>query len=444
MKYIFFAAAFVCFFASGISAQFQAVDSAGNTIEITVIVQIDAEKLTFSQGGEEKTISLEELSGIRASEPPKFEFPSGTILVELCDGSKVLASKYASEGRKAIFTRLGGEAAEIPLDLIDSVRFALETREEVDRPNTQWNKLLQGKKPNGDRLIVKTYDYFDGLIEDIDGETVKFNLEGEKLPVKISKIAGLLYHRSGDAPQGAPIACYMKEASGAKLNLSKISIADGSISWETAAGLNGKTPFGQLLELDFSSKNFVSLLDLEPVSYERAPIASWMQEGTVNAHVLEMLDKFSKPRIEKGLLEDEIDVLPENPVGVRVRPGLRTGPPQKDIPQIRGIVLDGKRYGSGVSLQAKSSISYNLDLPYVQLRGTAGIDDRLRPNGRVRLRIYGDERSLFETEISGDAASKHFQVGLEGVRSLKIEVEFIDGFTAGAQLELVELKLAKP
>ncbi len=66
--------------------------------------------------------------------------------------------------------------------------------------------------------------------------------------------------------------------------------------------------------------------------------------------------------------------------------------------------LAGREYSKGVAIHSRSEITWLLTEPFVKFSAVAGIDDRVRPHGNVRLTIHGDDRVLLEQTVQGTDA----------------------------------------
>lgn len=106
--------------------------------------------------------------------------------------------------------------------------------------------------------------------------------------------------------------------------------------------------------------------------------------------------------------------------------------------------LAGREYTKGVALHSRSEVTWLLTEPFVKFTAVAGIDDRVRPHGNVRLTIRGDDRVLLEQTVQGSDAPLPITLDLVGVTRLKITVDFgDDGIETGDFLDLCDPRLYK-
>ena len=136
------------------------------------------------------------------------------------------------------------------------------------------------------------------------------------------------------------------------------------------------------MKIDFSQGKIVYLSDLKAESVEWTPfiaagkpLASWSE--------------FFRPRNDQSL---------------------RSGP----------LEVGGKVYKKGLALHSRTTMVYRLPGQFQRFKAIAGIDDRFRPRGNVRLVIRGDDRVLVKLTVAGtDEQPQPIDLDLSGVRRLR-------------------------
>ncbi|GAA0591664.1 hypothetical protein GCM10009001_04740 [Virgibacillus siamensis] len=91
------------------------------------------------------------------------------------------------------------------------------------------------------------------------------------------------------------------------------------------------------------------------------------------------------------------------------------------------ITLEGKTYDKGIGAHAPSEITYDL----TGLKGNAsrfvadvGVDDEIPDYGSVVFQVWGDGEKLYDSgTVTGTSDTKHVDVNVEGVDTLKLVVE---------------------
>jgi hypothetical protein len=157
--------------------------------------------------------------------------------------------------------------------------------------------------------------------------------------------------------------------------------------------------------IDFSQGKIVFLSDLEPERVEWTPYF-----GTGKR--LESLVSFFAPRQDRSLL---------------------AGP----------MLLDGKSMQKGLAMHSRSLITYRLPDRFSRFQALAGIDDRVRPRGNVRLVIRGDDKVLFDEIVDGTQNAKPVDIDLGHARRLTILVDFGDETDIADHLDLGDARIVK-
>jgi hypothetical protein len=306
------------------------------------------------------------------------------------------------ENGRARIQLAGGEGIEAASGDICSARFAPGS----ETAAAQWSKIV-AIPTTSDILVVRKddgIDYHKGVIHRLGDDVVEFELEGERLLVRRSKVFGFVLHHPSGRELPEPIGT-LAERSGSTWALKNIELAGDQLIWTTPTGVRLRKPLAAVARLDFSHGNVLYLSDLKPDSVEWIPYFGLGRELSSRA-------AFYAPREDRNA---------------------QSGPLQ----------IDGKCYAKGLSLHARTAIVYRLPQRCRRFMALAGIDDSARPQGNVRLVIRGDDRLLFEAVVTGTDAPKLVDVDMSGVRRLTILVDFGDDFDVGDHLDLCEARLLK-
>ncbi|MGP4113662.1 sigma-70 family RNA polymerase sigma factor [Streptomyces sp. 4N509B] len=94
------------------------------------------------------------------------------------------------------------------------------------------------------------------------------------------------------------------------------------------------------------------------------------------------------------------------------------------VRQRDGLTIGGERYDHGITVQAPSSVTIELNRPCRAYRAFAGIDDMTEDIGAAVFRIYGDGQELWRSSVveAGDPAVP-VEVPLTGFDALQLVVE---------------------
>lgn len=378
------------------------IQTAAGGVESGTLLEIRDDALAVETAKGRVSLKLDEITGITVKEPKPAAAAQAAVWIELTDGSSLAGAAFSTEGDKAKLKLSSDGDLEIPVQAIRWVRF----QPHADAAARQWSELLE-QDNRVDRLIVKKGDalnYHKGAVGKIDEETIQFELDGEKLPVKRAKVYAVVFHQvEGREPPAAK--CMIADAAGMTWAAQSIAVANNEVSWTTPTGLKLTRPLASLVRLDFSQGKVVYLSDLKPESVDWLPYFSIGKE-------LPSRTAFYAPRQDKAL---------------------GAGPLQ----------VGGQRYKKGLAIHSRTTLVYRLPDRFGRFVAIAGIDDRVRPRGNVQLTVRGDDRELFSETISGSDGPKPLDLDVSGVRRLTIVVDFGEDLDIADHLDLCEARFIK-
>lgn len=364
------------------------------------LTELNAQRLTLQTPQGAATVPIEKLVDLSIKPTPSSSAGAKGIRVQLMDGSVVCAGQYTCRGDRATLTLLDGQVLELPVHQVLAVRLQTDATAAAE-----WAHLVKTKRDT-DLLVVRksgALDYQPGVAHEVTAETVRFDLEGEVVSAPRGKIFGLVYHHrlEGDAPAAC---CRITDLWGSQWSAHKLRLAD-RLQWTTWGGAEVSLPLGQVVDLDFSGGKIAYLSDLEAESVRWTPFFAVQKP-------LPILEAFYAPRRDR-----DFDSAP--------------------------LQLGGAQYSKGLAVHARTELTYRLPDGFRRLGAVAGIDDSLRPNGKVRLVVRGDAKVLLDRVITGNDPPKPLELDVAGVRRLVILVDFVDGVPAGDQLLLCNARITK-
>ena len=371
------------------------------------IVEMTPERLTLA-GMDRTTVAVEKLLTVSPKQKPMPAAGEIDVVIELSDGGVIRAKQYTSHERQAKITLSDGTVVEAPTAMIETVRCGgdVAASREVDPFRDEWTRLT-GEKNDSDLLVIRgknNVDYQKGVLRDVSEKAVSFDLDGEVLSVKRPKIYGFVYHHGASAELPTAV-CKITDAAGSFWPAKSVSLVDGKLQWTTPAGIVALQRLENIAKIDFSSGKVVYLTDWKP---DAIAWTSYFGVGEPSA----ALKQFHQPRFDVGF----------------------------DSKPLR---LGGVAYRKGLAVRARSEIAYRLPEHFSRFQATVGIDDAVRPAGKVRFTVHGDDKTLLEADITGSDAPRPIDLNLANSRRLTIVVDFSGGLVSGDHLLLGNARVLK-
>ena len=378
-------------------------------------------------------------------------YPETVHVIELIDGTRLVAVEFRTKGKTATYRLLNEKEQSIPLDHLAAVRLAVKGVSEVAVPPNDWVRLAV-PSDKGDRVVVAQHDALDvyeGILSEIGKEFVSFIIDGETLPVPRRKVYGLLFHAEKQAvSETSENIGVLTLYDGGRIRLEKLSLnSEGNLVWTNRLGLSGTVLHEEIESIDFSRKNTVYLASLKPLRIEQSLLFDDEMEKSGKPTPQNLLRNFRTNRMLAAVLNDNSKRNAEEMLlqAIGPRRGSREDKlPDRSIPGLEGVRLDGVSYGDGMMILARTVLEYTFSESFSKLRGTVGIDDRLRPAAAARLLIQADDQLIYEFSFRGDEPAQKIDLNLPGnLRLLRIIVDFPDGIAQSATLGLGDVKLIK-
>jgi len=365
------------------------------------VIGLDAKHLRVQSPQGEASVEIEKLVAISNKQKPASAAKANAVSVELQDGSVAVCQQYTCANGLAKLALFDGQVLEIPVRDVMTVRLQRES----EAMAAEWTRLTRMKRET-DLLVVRkddALDYHKGVLHDVADEMVQFDVDGDVLPVKRAKIYGLAYHHrvEGELPQ--PL-CRVGDASGSLWSARSVAISD-KVQLTTIAGAEVSLPIEKLAQIDFSGGKIAYLGDMEPKSVRWTPFFG-------GGKAQPAMDQFFAPRKNVGF-----DTSP--------------------------LLLGGVQYAKGLAIHSRTESVYHLPDGFSRFRATAGIEDAVRPGGKVRLVIRGDDKVLLETVVAGVDPPMPVDLDVAGLRRLTILVDFADSANVGDHLLLCDARVTK-
>ncbi|MGE0755401.1 MAG: NPCBM/NEW2 domain-containing protein [Pirellulaceae bacterium] len=371
------------------------------------LVELSATRLTLRAGGQTRQF---ETSGLESFRPVGSATPDAAdqaqVWVELVDGSAFAGATFTAAAGQCTMT--GGATGTLSMSLprVRSVRF-YAPQEQI---RAQWKAIAAESAP-GDVLVIRkisssasgasevALDQLTGVVHGVTDATVSFEFDGERLDVSRAKIEGIVLRGATSRETDEPYS-RVRDAAGGIWNARDVSFGDGRLELTTVAGVRVPLPWNQVQEVDYSAANLMHLAEIEMES------AAW------------------RPYFQSSLTPKSLSRWFE--------------------PRFEAVALGGRSYDRSLVLHSRSVVSYRLSRNFRQLVAVVGIDERLRHQANLGLTILGDGQPLFQRTIRGDQEPFELDLPIDGVRRLRIEVDFgEDRSDVGDLLYLAEPRLVK-
>jgi len=392
---------FLAILLTSATPSFEAATLDGQTV-VGPLVELTPQRLTIAAETGRVSIPTAKLLTVVPKQKPKAAADVPGVVVQLADGSVVCGRQYVAGGSRARITLAGGEVVEAPASM---VRTVLCGPLQTDELKSDWSRLTT-MKTDADLLIVRSgngLDYHKGILLDVTEDAVRFDLDGKVLLAKRSKVFAFTYHHGAPAEM-PPAICRITDAAGSLWPVRSLALAD-KLRWTTPAGLSVSQPCESIARIDFSAGNVLYLSDLKPDSIAWIPYFSAREP-------LPAVKQFYAPRFDRGI----------------------------DSPVLR---LGNVDYRKGLALHSRTELVYRLPERFSRFLAVAGIADAVRPGGKVRLVVRGDDKVLFEAVFAGTDAPRPIDLDVTGVRRLTILVDFDDGLNRGDHLLLCNARVSK-
>ncbi|MCO6456552.1 MAG: NPCBM/NEW2 domain-containing protein [Pirellulaceae bacterium] len=367
------------------------------------LVQLDDQAAVIETSAGPQTVPLADLLTITPQTAAPAAPAAPRYWLRLIDGTQLPVEGYTVKDRQAIAVLAGGLRQEIPTRAIAWVRFRAPEAE-ID---PQWNQIV-AQKAAGDVVVIRksptALDQLEGVLHEIDESTVQFEFDGDRIPVGLQKLEGVVYfHPLGQQLPRA--ACKLSTTDGSTWQARDLRLTDGKLAMTTAAGLRVELPWERVKALDYSSGNVVYLSDLEPET------ANWTPFMEIPA-LAAKLSRLYGPRRDKAFDGGKLQ-------------------------------LDGKSFAKGLALHSRTELVFRLADSYRRLQAEYGIDEAVGDAGHVELVVLGDDRELFRAAVSGRDKPARLDVDITGVRRLKLLVDYGQQLDIADHLNLCNARMIK-
>jgi hypothetical protein len=383
-----------------------------------VVTMIDGQQVTgeldqwqpgaiaLKQSDDVRTLDAKDVLEVRPAEKQKASEKSATA-IQLADGSRIPFTEIKVVHRKAeIVSPLSVEPLSFPAGALSYVTFEKNAPE---FPADTTSDFLIVKKKDTD----ETETLF-GVIDAITDEQVKFSWEGDAIPVKRTKLAGLGFYQA-ESENAAEPQCWLNLATGAKLAAREVNRDGENLIVVLDGNLKVTVPLSEIESADYSVGKLSELSDMTPLVKKWTPLVS-LPAGA------ESIRNFGEPKQNMSYTGSPLSLKwpASEAAGERV-----------------------ETYNKGLAIRSRTEIEYRIPKAMRRFVAVAGIDPETSVQGNVVLTIELDGESVFDETIAGDQPPREIDLDVTGKQRLRIFVDYGENLDLGDRLHLVEARLIK-
>ncbi|QDS99426.1 NPCBM/NEW2 domain-containing protein [Adhaeretor mobilis] len=403
-----------------LAASVTTIDGQQESIQTFQIDEIGLETLTTDGS---KRIAAADLLSVAINESSSTgRASSGTspdMALATIDGTLLSIQHFEAAQRTALIrSPFSNETLEVPTEHIRYARLVPLTV----AVEPYWSELLADQS-HGDLLVVRkksdsseapNWDSISGIVQQVSQERVEFNWDGEVVPVKRSKVAAIVYFHSKLAK--TPVAlcvAHLRDGSQIACRRLQASSDDSQLTLETPIGLSLNIPLREVLSLDFSSGKLAYLSDLRPLALKWTPLIGFPKQS-------ETLRRQGEPRFNQAFTGSSLQLA--------------------DFESGRKST---KAYQRGIAIRSRTEMIFEIPTGMQRFETLAGINPEMSSQGNVLLEFSSRGRRLWEGEIDGQDAPMAITFPLDGVRRLRIFVDYGENLDCGDQLHLINPRVSK-
>ncbi|MBS0203728.1 MAG: NPCBM/NEW2 domain-containing protein [Planctomycetes bacterium] len=323
--------------------------------------------------------------------PPASTAP--TFEIRLVDATILRATSFTSSTTQATLTHSQMGELKLPLNLIRSIRFAPPD----PKVETVWLEMTSKTGSRKDQIAVRkndVLDRLDGVIGSVDESTIKFQLDGDDIPVKRDRVFGLIYARR--ELMSGRTAATIDLTTGDQL-FAKTVLWDGN-AWKVklVSGADLTVPAASVRVVDYSQGKIAYLSNMEPRDVRHTPFFDFVWD-------------YRRDRSFDG----------------------------------QSLSLGNRTYSKGLSVHSLTVLKYRIGGDYRRFQTLFGIDDSLRA-GNADVTIKGDGKVLFKGAARAGQSPQPLDLDVTGVVELEITVGFgEDELDIGDRVLFVDAKVVK-
>jgi len=371
------------------------------------VTQWTSEKIVVKTAAGEQSYETPRIHSLKFGGGSAAKPPAADVTIQLLDGSELRAASYQAKSGKASGKLANGGDYEFRTRAIRAVRF----KPAVADLREAWQQHLEAKA-TGDVIVIRktpkgsdkvTLDRQSGIVHEVTADTIQFELDGDRIPVKRERIEGVVYFQASERDLPDPV-CRIEDRGGSVWNAKSIRWEAGALQLESVAGATVSLAADQLVRADFSVGNTIFLSDVDPEAEESIPFIESR---------LPTLAQFRQLR-------------------------------RDTTPSGGKLSTNGETFDKGLLACSRTSVTYRVPRNFRRLETRVGIlDGEGREQADLRFSIKGDGKVLYDGTLTGQSAPVDVALDLTGVRQVTLFVDFGANGQAGDWLVLGNARMTK-
>lgn len=344
------------------------------------VTRFSAEGIAIRVGNQPRIIPFDQLLRTKFAAVDNKTL-QGRLQVELNDGSQIRCQQLTSDGKNVQLTLSEGRQIELPTNQIASC-----LTQSLDATlGKQWENMV-GSRIAGDVLILQrsaeALDKIEGVIVEISDSQVKFEFDGQTIPVARTKLAGWRFFSSSKEKPGKLLAV-LRDTLGNSWMIQGLNAewSPGSkAQLKLVGGASVDLPIDSISEIDFSFGSMRFLADMEP------------------------LERKVQPRLSLAVKLPEAEQL--------------FGPRPAAAESSRGATA-----GPGVQFMGSGSVVYRVPTDFKRLQGSVALTPDGPQSVPCKAQVFVEDKVVWEKTLDHPHDPQPIELEVEPGKRVRLVVE---------------------
>lgn len=327
---------------------------------------IGSGELRIGVDGETQTYGFDALSSLTPAAPLDATGP--TMRVILAAGSEVAAEELSLADETLSIRPRRQSLLEVPVKQVRAIRFRAATA----AVNPAWLAKLEDER-RGDTIAIRRegdmLDFIEGVITSISADTVGLELDGDEIQAPIAKLEGVIF--GGTKVSSNPGDIQVVDSYGSRWSAAEMlpSEADAPLHLKLAGGITHTLPLEHVETIRWTG-GLSLLATVEPAT---------------SSHT-----EYVQSKLDRDMLKSWFAPKPAD--------------------------------GQDLVMYGRSAVEYRIDEGFKTFAAGVRRDKSVRKATETTVRVYVDEKMVWEESINNNRPLG-FELPIEEGRRLKIEVD---------------------